>query len=343
MARTKESYRVAVAGATGMVGRKVLEILEERRFPVGELRPLASERSAGASVPWAGGEARVSALGPGSFEGVDFAFFCAGGSISRKYAPLAAESGAVVIDKSSEFRMEEGVPLVVPEVNPGDLEHIPHGIVASPNCSTIPLVLVLRPLLARARLRRVVVSTYQAVSGAGRDAVDELMEQTRAELDARTPPAPRAFPRKIAFGLLPHIDTFMDLGYTKEEWKLIRESRKILHLPDLPVTCTAVRVAVENAHSESVTLDFDEPLAPADVREMLSAAPGVTVMDDPSALAYPVPEDASGRDEVLVGRIREDTSREGSINLWLVSDNIRKGAATNAVQIAESICHCSRP
>jgi aspartate-semialdehyde dehydrogenase len=327
-----------VVGATGMVGRKVLEILEERRFPVGELRLLASKRSAGKSAVFGGKTVEIQALHEGAFEGLDLAFFCAGGSISLEYAPLAARAGAVVIDKSSEFRMHEDVPLVVPEVNPADLESVPRNIVASPNCSTIPLVLVLRPLLAHARITRVIVSTYQAASGAGKGGVDELVAQTRAELDGEKGPDPGTFSRRIAFNLMPHIDRFMDQGYTKEEWKLVRESRKILHFPDLAVTCTAVRVPVINSHSEAVTIDFQAPLSPARVREILAHAPGVVVMDDPAGPLYPVPEDATGRDEVLVGRIREDTSRKGSINLWLVSDNIRKGAATNAVQIAESIC-----
>jgi aspartate-semialdehyde dehydrogenase len=334
----KESYSVALVGATGMVGRKVLEILEERRFPVGELRLLASKRSAGKTAVFNGKTVGIRALHERELEGCDLAFFCAGGAISLEYAPLAARAGAVVIDKSSEFRMHEEVPLVVPEVNPADLEHAPENIVASPNCSTIPLVMVLGPLLSHAGITRVVVSTYQAASGAGKGGVDELLAQTRAELDGKPGPEPKTFSRRIAFNLLPHIDRFMDRGYTKEEWKLVRETRKILHLPDLALTCTAVRVPVLNSHSESVTIDFAEPVSPARVREILARAAGVLVMDDPEKPLYPVPEDATGRDEVLVGRIREDISRKGSINLWLVSDNIRKGAATNAVQIAESIC-----
>jgi aspartate-semialdehyde dehydrogenase len=338
MKKSKEKYAVTVVGATGMVGRKVLEILEERRFPVGDLRLLASEKSVGKKVLFAGNELRVTALDEKSLEGADFTFFCAGGAVSRAFAPVSAAFGSIVIDKSSEFRMREDVPLVVPEVNPGDLETLPRNIVASPNCSTIPLVMVLKPLLAHAGIARVIVSTYQSVSGAGMGGLEELLAQSRAELAGEPAPPPRTFARKIAFNLVPHIDAFADDGYTKEEWKLIRETRKILHLPDLPVTCTAVRVPVANAHSESVTIDFEEPVTPPQVRKILAGAPGVVVMDDPSKNLYPVPQDATGKDEVFVGRIRRDTSRWGGIQLWLVTDNIRKGAATNAVQIAESIC-----
>jgi aspartate-semialdehyde dehydrogenase len=338
MKTRKQEYNVAVVGATGMVGRKVLEILDERMFPVKALKLLASERSAGKRVAYAGGIVTVSALNERELQGNDFVFFCAGGSVSTRYAPVAAETGAVVIDKSSVFRMDPDVPLVVPEVNAHDLEHIPRNIVSSPNCSTIPLVMVLFPLMKHAAITRVIVSTYQSVSGAGMSGVQEMMAQVEAESASGPMPGPRAFPRKIAFNLFPHIDAFVEDGYTKEEMKLIRESRKILHLQDLAITCTAVRVPVIHAHSESVTIDFKEPLPPSTVRDILAASPGVVVMDDPEKQLYPVPEDAAGRDEVLVGRIRADTSAGGSVHLWLVSDNIRKGAATNAVQIAESIC-----
>lgn len=334
----KEKVDVTVVGATGMVGRKVLEILEERKFPVGKLKLLASRRSEGRRVAFGGREVEVALLDEREIEGSDIVFFCAGGPISTRFAPLAAKTGAIVIDKSSVFRMEEDIPLVVPEVNGDDLEKIPRNIVSSPNCSTIPLVMVLKPLLCHARINRVVVSTYQAVSGAGMGGVEEMMAQARAELGGGTMPGPGTFSRKIAFNLIPQIDKLTEGDYYREEWKLIHESRKILHLPDLPVTCTAVRVPVTNSHSESVTIDFHEPVSPLLAREILASAPGVVVIDNPEKLLFPVPEDASGRDEVLVGRIREDTSRKGSINLWLVSDNIRKGAATNAVQIAESIC-----
>jgi aspartate-semialdehyde dehydrogenase len=334
----KREYVVGVVGATGMVGRKVLQILEEREFPAGELRLFASERSAGKTVAFGEREVEVILLDERRFEGCDLVFFCAGGAISTKYVPMAARAGAVAIDKSSVFRMQEDVPLVVPEVNGEDLAAMAKNIVASPNCSTIPLVMILKPLLGHAALRRVIVSTYQSVSGAGMGGVEEMMEQTRAQLAGEELPEPAVFPRKIAFNLFPHIDAFGPDGYTKEERKLIDESRKILHLPSLPVTCTAVRVPVTVSHCESVTLDFEKPLEPAAVREILAAAPGVIVMDDPGKGVYPVPEDAKDGDEVLVGRIRGDGSQKGSINLWLVADNIRKGAATNAVQIAESIC-----
>lgn len=334
-----DGYKIAVVGATGMVGRKLLDILEERRFPAADVRLLASSRSTGKKVHFGGREIGVAKLEEGSLREMDLVFFCAGGDVSAEFAPIAARAGAVVIDKSALFRMDPDVPLVVPEVNGDDLETIPRNIVSSPNCSTIPLVMVLKPLLEHGRLTRVVVSTYQAASGAGAKGVFEMMDQVKAEILSLPAPEPKTFPRKIAFNLFPQIDSFVGEGYTKEEMKLINESRKILHTKDLPITCTAVRVPVANSHSESVTVDFEEPVSPSLVREILSEAPGVVVMDDPSRGVYPVPEDASGRDEVLVGRIRRDTSREGSINLWIVSDNIRKGAATNAVQIAEKICH----
>ena len=332
----RKNMNIAVVGATGMVGKKLLSILEERKFPLGELRLLASAASAGRKISFAGKELEVAEVGKGRFEGCEVAFFCAGGAVSRDFAPVAAAEGAIVVDKSSHFRMDDEVPLVVPEVNAEDLSTIPRGIVASPNCSTIPLVMVLAPLLKNVGITRVIVSTYQAVSGAGREAIDELRQQAAASLTSKPLPKPSVFPRTMAFNLIPHIDKFVD-DCTKEEMKVVHESRKILHLKDFSVTCTAVRVPVINAHSESVTLDFERPVSPGEVREILASAPGVVVMDDPAENIYPVPEDADGRDEVLVGRIRQDTSRSGSINLWLVCDNLRKGAATNAVQIAEEL------
>jgi len=340
--KKKKSYNIAVVGATGMVGRKILDILDEREFPAGRVALIASPASAGKKIQWRGRERVVAAVGAESFKGCDVAFFCAGAAVSRDLVPIAVRAGAVAIDKSSVFRMRRGVPLVVPEVNPGDLDDIPLGIVASPNCSTIPLVMLLEPLRAACRVTRVIVATYQAVSGAGMKGVEEMMRQARARVLSEALPAGSAaagvFPRQIAFNLFPQIDAFAEKDYTKEEAKLIDETRKILHDGELPVTCTAVRVPVTNAHGEAVTIDFEAPVSAREVRAILASAPGVRVVDDPGKGVYPTPQDATGIDDVLVGRIREDTSRKGSVNLWLVCDNVRKGAATNAVQIAEKIC-----
>lgn len=326
-------YRVAVVGATGMVGMTMRAILEEREFPVSDLRLLASERSRGRRLPFRGEEIEVEVLGEDSFRGVDIALFSAGASISRRFAPLAVEAGAVVIDNSSAFRMEDDVPLVVPEVNPREaFRH--KGIIANPNCSTIQMVVVLKPLHDRVPLKRVVVSTYQSVSGTGRDAVEELKVQCRDVLEGREPAA-EVYPHPIAFNCLPHIDVFLPNGYTREEMKMVNETRKIMGLPDLPVSATTVRVPVFVGHSESVNVEFEKPLPAAEARKILDTAPGVEVIDDPEDDRYPLPVHAEGRDPCYVGRIREDLSCPRALNLWIVSDNLRKGAALNAVQIAE--------
>lgn len=328
-------YRVAVVGATGMVGKAMREILEERDFPVAELRLLASERSRGKRFPFRGGEVEVEVLDEDSFRGMDIALFSAGAAISKRFSPVAAAAGAVVIDNSSAFRMDDGVPLVVPEVNPRDaFAH--SGIIANPNCSTIQMVVVLKPLHERSAMRRVVVSTYQSVSGTGKDAVEELEVQA-GEVLRGGEPAPKVYPHPIAFNCLPHIDVFLPGGYTREEMKMVGETRKIMGLPDLPVSATCVRVPVFVSHSESVNVEFEEAIPPDEARRILSAMPGVEVVDDPGNDLYPLALDASGKDPCYVGRIREDLSCPRALNMWIVSDNLRKGAALNAVQIAELI------
>lgn len=323
--------RVAVAGATGAVGREMLSILAERRFPAAEVIALASERSAGTSVSYAGGRIVVSRLGHDSFEGVGLALFSAGAARSLEFAPSAVKVGAVVVDNSSAYRMDPEVPLVVPEANAEALA-AHKGIVANPNCSTIQLVAALKPLRDKAGLRRIVVSTYQAVSGAGQSAIEELKAQVDAYPD---PPGAGGMPHPIAFNCVPRIDVFLEGGDTQEERKMVNETRKILGAPDLPVSATCVRVPVYNGHSESVNVQTERPLSPEEARILLSAAPGIEVIDDPGALAFPTALMASGRDPVYVGRIRRDPSAENALNLWIVADNLRKGAALNAVQIAE--------
>ncbi len=335
-----KKYNVAVAGATGMVGQKMIDVLFERQFPIKGLKLLASSRSAGKIIKAGPETYTVDKISPQSFEGVDFVFFSAGGDISKEMAPEAAKRGAVVIDNSSAFRMAEGVPLVVPEVNPdAALQH--SGIIANPNCSTIQMVVALKPLHEAAVLKRVVAATYQAVSGAGREAVEELQEQCRAYLDGkpvktgRIPHEGALRTYQLAFNLVPQLDVFVEDGYCKEEIKMIRETRKIMSLPELPVTATTVRVPVVNGHSIALNLELEQALSAADARELLSRSPGVTVADNPGQLEYPTPLDADGRDDVFVGRIRPDFSVAHGLNLWVVSDNIRKGAATNSIQIAE--------
>ncbi|MEW6308899.1 MAG: aspartate-semialdehyde dehydrogenase [Bacillota bacterium] len=326
-------FTAAVVGAGGVVGKHVVRALEERAFPVNELRLLATARSAGHTLDWMGEPVQISEVTPESFSGVDVAFFCAPVEVARQLAPEAVRRGAVVIDKSSAFRLDSQVPLVVPEVNPQSLAGH-QGIIASPNCSTIQLVVVLEPLRQAAGLARVIVSTYQAVSGTGREAVDELEAQVRADV-AGEGQSVSVYPHQIAFNVLPHCDAFRPDGYTSEEFKVVAETRKILSLPGLRVTCTAVRVPVRVGHSEAVLVETERPLAPEQARAALSAAPGVVVEDDPASYAYPLPLKAVGRDEVFVGRIRQDASSPNGLWLWVVADNLRKGAATNAVQIAE--------
>jgi len=327
--------KVAIVGATGAVGLEIIGLLEQRQFPVTELLLYASGRSAGDELPFEGRQIKIQNLASADFKGVDFAFFAAGSSISKEFAPKATEAGAVVIDKSSAFRMDPDVPLIVPEVN-GDLLNDNHKLIASPNCSTIPLVMVLWPLHQAHKIKRVVVSTYQAVSGAGRAAGDELVSQVVAMLNHQ-PMEVRVFPHQMAFNVLPHVETFSPSGYSTEEEKIIEESRKVMGLADLRITATAVRVPVLNGHSESINIEFENAADPDQVREILKNAPGILIMDDPVDAVYPMPLEASGRDEVLVGRIRKDLSADFGINLWLSADNLRKGAGLNAIQIAEQI------
>ncbi|MBI2986259.1 MAG: aspartate-semialdehyde dehydrogenase [Deltaproteobacteria bacterium] len=331
----KEKYNVAVVGATGAVGEQMREVLEERLFPVGELRLLASERSAGQFLEFRGKQIRVEVLKEYSFQGVDIALFSAGGSVSAKFAPIAVAAGSVVVDNTAHFRMEPDVPLVVPEVNAQEIARYKNrGIIANPNCSTIQMVVALKPIHDAARIRRVVVSTYQSVSGAGRMAMEELSQQVSALFNGREIKK-RKFPHQIAFNCIPHIDVFLDGGYTKEELKMINETRKILGEPSLRMTATTVRVPVFCGHSESVNIETEKKLTAKDVKAILREAPGVLLCDEPEKNIYPMAIDAVGKDETLVGRIREDDSVPNGINLWVVADNLRKGAALNAVQIAE--------
>lgn len=323
-------WNVAVAGATGLVGRKILDLLAERSFPAGEIRLLASARSAGSTLRSAGRALTVAELRPESFSGIDIAFFSAGAARSREFSPRAVDAGALVIDNSSAFRMEPDVPLAVPEVNPGVIAGR-RGIIANPNCSTIQLVMVLGPLHRRWGIRRVVVSTYQSVTGAGQKAVEQLEGELRG-----TAGVVRKFPHPIAYNALPQVDSFDDDGNTREELKMLNETRKILGLPGLALTATCVRIPATGGHSESVNIEFNEPCDPAEARALLAGSPGVTVEDDPGRGIYPMPLSADGRDDVFVGRLRRDTTVPHGLNLWIVSDNLRKGAATNAVQIAES-------
>ncbi len=326
--------RVAILGATGAVGTTLLRVLEERSFPVDELRLLASARSAGQTRSFAGRELTIEAASPESFEGIEIAIFSAGAARSREFAPHAIAAGAVVIDNSSAFRMDEGTPLVVPEVNP-HAARAHRGLIANPNCSTMQLVPVLRPLHARSELEHVTVSTYQAVSGTGQKAIDALRRESEAVL-AGTPGEAQIYPNRIAFNALPFAGAWQgDDGYTDEELKLINESRKILELPDLRVSATCVRVPVFNCHSEAVWVRTREPIAPDEARALLADSPGVTVIDDPAQNAYPMAIEADGKPGVFVGRIRRDLGDERALALWIVSDNLRKGAAENAVQIAE--------
>jgi len=329
------SYRVAVVGATGAVGQQMVACLEERRFPVSQLFPLASERSLGKKITFLGKEIQVEVLDKNSFKDIDIALFSAGGSISKEYGPIAAAAGAVVVDNSSAWRMDPEIPLVVPEVNPQDIGlYTNRGIIANPNCSTIQMVVVLQPLHEAAKIKRVVVSTYQAVSGTGQKAVEELSAQVQALLSCQEPKK-KVYPHRIAFNCLPHIDVFLENGYTKEEMKMVNETRKIMGDDSIEVTATTVRVPVFYGHSESVNIETEKKLTPEEARKILAKAPGVKVVDDPPKNKYPMPLDAAGQDLTLVGRIREDFTIKNGLNFWVVADNIRKGAATNAVQIAE--------
>jgi aspartate-semialdehyde dehydrogenase len=327
--------RVAVVGATGAVGSTMLGVMRERSFPATEVVALASERSAGRTIDWGDTDLPVQVLSDEAIHGFDVALFSAGSSVSEQWARRFADAGAVVIDNSSFWRMHDDVPLVVAEVNPDALgSH--RGIVANPNCSTMQMVVALKPILDAAGIERVVVSTYQSVSGTGQRAVEELHDQARAILEADELAPPSVYPHQIAFNVIPQVETFKEGDdYTTEERKMIHETRKILGREDIAISPTCVRVPVYTGHSESVNVQTREPLSPEDCRELLSSAPGVVVIDDPADGLYPLAIDAAGRDEVLVGRIRRDPSHERCLNMWVVGDNLRKGAATNAVQLAE--------
>jgi aspartate-semialdehyde dehydrogenase len=329
------SFNVAVVGATGAVGNQMMACLEERDFPVMGLKLLATSKSAGRKLRFKGEEIPVEELTETSLKGVDIGIFSAGGATSQKYAPFAAKDGCVVIDNSAAWRMDPDVPLVVPEVNPHAVAGYSNkGIIANPNCSTIQMVVALAPIHRKVGIKRIVVSTYQAVSGTGKKAIDELYDQTKAILNFLEPQK-KVYPHRIAFNCLPHIDIFLDNGYTKEEMKMVDETRKILEDDSIGITATTVRVPVFFSHSESVNVETRQPITPDEARTLLENASGVTVLDSPSENLYPMAIDAAGRDETFVGRIRADESISNGINLWVVSDNIRKGAATNAVQIAE--------
>ena len=331
----RQPLTVAVVGATGVVGRTMIQILYEREFPVDELRLLASGRSAGRSVMVDGRSLEIGEAVPEAFDGVDIALFSAGADVSRELAPAAVARGTTVIDNSSAWRMDPNIPLVVSQVNPGDLEGHP-GIVANPNCSTMQLAPVLMALRDSVGLERVIVDTYQSVSGTGADALAELEGQIRAHVSGE-PKTASVYPHPIAFNALPEIDVFLPNGYTKEEWKVVNENRKILDLPDLRISCTAVRIPVFVSHSEAVHVETRDPVTPERARELFAAVPGVLVQDDPAAHDYPLATEAAGRDEIFVGRVRRDVSVDGDrgLGFWVVSDNLRKGAATNAVEIAE--------
>ena len=327
--------RVAVVGATGAVGSTILGVMRERSFPADEIVPFASERSAGRKIDYGNQDLIVQALSDESIQGFDLALFSAGSSTSAEWGPKFADAGAVVVDNSSHWRMHDDVPLVVAEVNPDALDDH-NGIVANPNCTTMEMVVALKPIHDAAGIERLVVSTYQAVSGTGQRAVEELHAQAQAVVDAKEIPAPSMYPHQIAFNVLPQVEKFKDGdAYTTEERKVMGETRKILGAPELRITATCARVPVFTGHSESVNVQTREPLSPEECREVLASAPGVIVVDDPANGVYPLAIDAAGRDDVLVGRIRTDESADNTLNLWIVGDNLRKGAATNAVQLAE--------
>ena len=329
------AYKIAVVGATGNVGREMLSVLAERQFPIAEIVALASTRSVGTEVSFGDSTLKIKALDYFDFRGTDICLMSAGGAVSKEWSPKIAAQGAIVIDNSSAWRMDRQVPLVVPEVNADALNDIKKGIVANPNCSTAQLVVALKPLHDLATIKRAVISTYQSVSGAGKDAMDELFRQTRAVFVA-DPIETEKFPKQIAFNVIPHIDVFLDSGYTKEEWKMMVETQKILD-PDIQVTATCVRVPVFVGHSESVTLEFEKPITAERARAVLREAPGVLVIDKREVGGYATPIECAGEDATFVSRIRKDPTVENGLSLWIVSDNLRKGAALNAVQIAECL------
>ncbi len=333
--RAMSTLHVAIAGATGAVGAEMLNCLEQREFPVGKLTLLASARSVGRKLRFRGEEIAVQELGHDSFEGVEIALFSAGGSLSENFGPSAAASGSVVIDNSSAFRMDPEVPLVVPEVNPEAVSNRPKGIIANPNCTTIVTLMGLNPLHKKFGLKSIIASSYQAVSGSGQQGITELENQVRALSEGRSDFETNVYPQQIAFNVIPHVDQFLEGGYTKEELKMLHEGRKILALPDLKVTCTCVRVPVYRSHSISVTAQFENPVTVEEARAAFDGVPGVRLVDDPGTATYPTPLDATEKDDCLVGRIREDQVLENALALWVVGDQVRKGAALNAVQIAE--------
>jgi aspartate-semialdehyde dehydrogenase len=329
------AYKVAVVGATGNVGREMLSVLAERQFPVSEVVALASTRSIGTEVSFGDHTLKVKALEYFDFKGTDICLMSAGGKVAKEWAPKIAAQGALVIDNSSAWRMDRGVPLVVPEVNADALSEIKKGIIANPNCSTVQLVVALKPLHDLATIKRAVIATYQSVSGAGKDAMDELFRQTRAVFVA-DPIEREKFTKQIAFNVIPHIDVFLDSGYTKEEWKMMVETQKILD-PDIQVTATCVRVPVFIGHSEAVTLEFEKPITAEKARAALRAAPGVLLIDKREDGGYATPIECAGEDATYVSRVRKDPTVENGLSLWIVADNLRKGAALNAVQIAECL------
>lgn len=335
MLKKKDKYRVAVVGATGAVGNEMIEVLQERKFPAEDLRLFASERSSGKTIDFHGQPVAVEVLTDKVFKGIDIALFSAGGDRSKEFAPVAAREGCVVVDNSSAWRMDPEVPLVVPEVNPGDLARH-KGIIANPNCSTIQMVVVLKPIHDAVKIKRVVVTTFQSVSGTGKKAMDELLSQTSDILNFREV-SPAVYPHQIAFNCLPHIDQFMENGYTKEEIKMVNETIKILGDDSVRVSATTVRVPVFRGHSEALNIETWEKIDPADLRALLSTAPGIIVYDAPEKNIYPLPTVSAHKDEVYVGRIRTDDTIENGINMWIAADNLRKGAALNAVQIAEEL------
>lgn len=331
-----KKYNVAVVGATGMVGQEMLKVLEERKFPVNKILPLASSRTAGTRVEFNGQEVLVQELKEDSFKDIQIALFSAGASVSEKFAPIAAAAGAVVVDNTSFFRMDPQVPLVVPEINAKEINNRPKGIIANPNCSTAQMVVALKPIYDTVGIKRLVISTYQAVSGTGKEAVDELQQQVVDILQMK-PVKPKVYPHQIAFNVLPHIDSFLDNGYTKEEMKMINETRKIFGDQSIQVTATTCRVPVFHSHSECVNVETKKKITAEEVRKLLSKAENVIVQDDPKKNIYPLAINAAGKNDTFVGRIREDLSIPNGIEMFIVADNLRKGAAFNAVQIAEEL------
>jgi aspartate-semialdehyde dehydrogenase len=329
-----KQYNVAIVGATGLVGQEFIKVLGQRNFPMSSLQLFASDRSAGRRLTVDDEEIEVRETTPQSFDEIDIALFSAGSEISHHFAPIAAQSGALVIDNSATFRMEPDVPLVVPEVNAEDIKNH-NGIIANPNCSTIQLVVALYPLHKVNPIKRFIVDSYQAVSGTGAAALEELSEQARAVLEGRSV-VPHVYPHQIAFNILPEIDLFLDNGYSKEEWKVIEESKKIMHAENIAISATCVRVPIFIGHSEAIHVEFSEPMSPDTARRILAEAPGVRVLDDPNISLYPQPWSVAGSDEVFVGRIRRDASNDRGLVMWVVADNLRKGAALNAIQIAET-------